>query len=111
MRIDRRLAERVRAEVQATAKDQAFNWRWDAAHGEVMDPVWARQFADDLEAVEVWYAPAEAAIKVRLRGGQYTAWELLEGALAELLTAGEFMNAVDMTWRGKAKGVAVVTAA
>jgi hypothetical protein len=111
MRIDRALAERIKAEVAEAAKGRAFNWRWDAAHGEVMDPVWARRLADDLDATEVWFAPAEAAIKVRVRGGHYTAYEMLEGALSEVLTAEEFMTGIALDWRGGDRGVAVVTAA
>jgi hypothetical protein len=111
MRIDRTLAARIEAEVKARAAQRAFDWRWDAAHGEVMDPAWARRLADDLEATDVWFAPAEAAVKVRVRGGQYTAYELLEGALSELLTAEQFMTGIELDWRGGTKGVAVVTAA
>jgi hypothetical protein len=111
MRIDRALAERITTEVAGAAKDRAFNWRWDAAHGEVMDPAWARALADDLEATEVWFAAREGAIKVRVRGGHYAAYELLEGALAEVLTAEQFMTGIALDWRGGDRGVAVVTAA
>ena len=99
------LTEAVKANVRKRASQLAFEWRWDAAHGETMDPAWALRLAAELEAVEVWLAP-DGYIKARTATGRYNAYEMLEGAAAELLSAEEFATA-DLDWRGGDRGVAV----
>ena len=100
------LAQAVKANVQERASQLAFEWRWDAAHGETTDPAWALRLAAELEAVEVWLAP-DGYIKARTATGRYTAYEMLEGAAADLLSADKFATA-DLDWRGGDHGVAVL---
>jgi hypothetical protein len=101
-------AAAIAAEVARAAEARAFDWRWDAAHGEVMDPVWARELADDLVAVEVWRL-ADGTVKARTPRGNYAAYEMLEGAAAEVLPASAW-DAAEMDWRGGRRGVAAIAA-
>jgi hypothetical protein len=98
-------ARRIGELVREAARDRAFNWRWDACHGEVMDPAWARRFADDLEAVTVWAAP-DGWLKARTPAG-YAAYEMLEGAASRVLDAAQW-DTCEMDWRGRDRGVAAI---
>lgn len=100
------IAKQLSDKVVELAHDRAAMWRWDAQHGEVGDPVWALQYASDLEKTTVWAAP-DGSIRVRTHGGHYTAYELLENAAAAVLTPDEF-NRVDMQFDGDTYGVAVL---
>jgi hypothetical protein len=98
------LAAQLAARVADMAERAAFNWEWDAAHGEAWNPQWSIEHAADLRAVEVWAAP-DGLIKARTPKGHYAAYEMLDGAAAEVILD---LDAAEMDWRGERRGVAVL---
>jgi hypothetical protein len=94
----------IKAKAAEMAEAQAWQWKWDAAHGEVMDPAWALGYAEDITGIEVWQVK-DGTVKARMPGGHFTAYEILEGAANAVLTQAQWDAAV-MDWKGDTKGVA-----
>lgn len=94
----------IKAKAQEMAEERAWQWHWDAAHGEVMDPAWAHGYAEELKGIEVWQVK-DGTVKARVPGGHFAAYEILEGAANDVLTQEQWDAAV-MDFKGGHKGVA-----
>lgn len=98
MTLTRAQADAIGVKVAELAADRAFAWRWDAAHGEVSDPVWARHYAAQLAETHTWLAK-DGTVRAGMPGGHFAAYEMLEGAASAVLSPAEW-DAAEMDWTG-----------